>query len=281
VFVDAGSHAGCLVGRLGAGSAFLAPLIVVASAAELGSPDLAGLEARSVVLKPVERSALREALAAVLAESAGAAGAAPATAAMPAAKPLGAHVLLVEDEAVNAAVAQGYLTALGCTSVWVKDGAEAVARNAAERFDLILMDLSMPVMDGFATTALIRQRGGAAGRVPIVALTAHDAANFRQACLAAGMDEMLSKPYTLEECARAVRRFSARSASPSGSAPTGSAPTGSAPTGSAPRAEPLASVDPSAIAGLRRLRGDGRGDLYSKLVELFEASCAESLAQLA
>ena len=272
VLVDASSQRDYLEGRLGAGSAFHAPLIVVASTAELDSPDLAGLEARSVVLKPVERSALREALAAVLAESAGAAGAAPATAAMPAAEPLGAHVLLVEDEAVNAAVAQGYLTALGCTSVWVKDGAEAVARNAAERFDLILMDLSMPVMDGFATTALIRQRGGAPGRVPIVALTAHDAANFREACLAAGMDEMLSKPYTLEECARAVRRFSARSASLTGSAP---------PTGSAPRVEPLASVDPSAIAGLRRLRGDGHGDLYSKLVELFEASCAESLAQLA
>src|SRR5256885_9778617 len=53
-----------------------------------------------------------------------------------------AHVLLVEDEPVNAAVAQGYLMALGCTSVWVKDGAEAVARNAAERFDLIFMDRS-------------------------------------------------------------------------------------------------------------------------------------------
>src|SRR5207237_265835 len=112
------------------------------------------------------------ALAAVLAESAGAAGAAPATAAVPAAEPLGAHVLLVEDEAVNAAVAQGYLTALGCTSVWVKDGAEAVARNAAERFDLILMDLRMPVMDGFATPALIRQRGDSAESVPIVELSA-------------------------------------------------------------------------------------------------------------
>src|SRR5207249_7582981 len=118
------------------------------------------------------------------------------------AEALSAHVLLVEDEPVNAAVAQGYLTALGCTSVWVKDGAEAVARHAAERFDLILMDLSMPGMDGFATTALIRQRGAAAARVPIVALTAHDAANYRDACLTAGMDDMLSKPYTLEECAQ-------------------------------------------------------------------------------
>jgi two-component system sensor histidine kinase BarA len=175
-------------------------------------------------------------------------------------------VLLVEDEAVNAAVAQGYLAALGCTSVWVKDGAEAVARNAAERFDLIFMDLSMPVMDGFATTALIRQRGGAAGRVPIIALTAHDAANYREACLKAGMDDMLTKPYTLEECARAVRRFSAR---------------GAPQHSSGARAEPLASVDAAAVAGLRRLRGEGHPDLYSQLVELFEASSTQSLAQLA
>ncbi len=80
------------------------------------------------------------------------------------------------------------------------------------------------------------------------------------------MDEMLSKPYTLEECARTVRRFSARTA------PRKDSP---------PRAEPLASVDAAAVAGLRRLRGDGHGDLYSKLVELFEASSTESLAQLA
>ena len=64
---------------------------------------------------------------------------------------IGGHVLLVEDEAVNAAVAQGYLEALGCTSVWAKDGAEALARSATERFDLILMDLNMPAIDGYET----------------------------------------------------------------------------------------------------------------------------------
>src|SRR4029077_21279295 len=124
---------------------------------------------------------------------------------------------------------------------------EAVARHAAERFDLILMDLSMPVMDGFATTALIRQRDDTTGRVPIVALSAHDAANYRDACLTAGMEDMLSKPYTLEECAQVVRRFSARGAV----AGSTGAPS-----------ESLASVDSAAVATLRRLRSDGPGDLY-------------------
>src|SRR5690606_14199582 len=100
--------------------------------------------------------------------------------------PLHGHVLLVEDEPVNAAVAEGCLAALGCTSVWARSGAEAVARAAAEHFDLIMMDLNMPGMDGFAATKLIReQQKRAAGerraaRVPIVALTAHDAAHYRE-----------------------------------------------------------------------------------------------------
>ncbi|TLY50442.1 MAG: response regulator, partial [Gammaproteobacteria bacterium] len=186
VLADASSQHDYLQACLGAGKARQRNLIVLATAAELDSPDLAGFESQAVVLKPVQRGALYDALAA-------ARGRAPQVAVAPAALPaeaLSAHVLLVEDEPVNAAVAQGYLTALGCTSVWVKDGAEAVARNAAERFDLILMDLSMPGMDGFATTALIRQRGAAAARVPIVALTAHDAANYRDACSAPALAQL-------------------------------------------------------------------------------------------
>jgi two-component system sensor histidine kinase BarA len=178
---------------------------------------------------------------------------------------LGAHVLLVEDEPVNAAVAEGYLAVLGCTSVWVKDGAEAVARNAAERFDLILMDLSMPVMDGFATASLIRQRGGAGGRVPIVALTAHDATTYKDACLNAGMDDLLCKPYTLEACAQAVRRWAAK---------RDGAPLHS-------RSDSRAIVDAEVVEGLRRLRAGGRDDLYSKLVDLFQVGSTQTLQQLA
>jgi CheY-like chemotaxis protein len=164
----------------------------------------------AIVLKPVRREALYEALAV-------ATKAVPSTADVAAiltadGPNLGGHVLLVEDEPVNAEVAQGYLAVLGCTSVWVNDGPEAIARNAAERFDLILMDLNMPGMDGFAATALIRQQAGAAGRIPIVALTAHDAVSYRDTCLAAGMNDMLSKPCTLEEYEQVLRRLISRAA---------------------------------------------------------------------
>ena len=129
-------------------------IIVVATGAELEQTDLVGLEMDAVLLKPVQRGALYELLATACGLAAPSAVDRADEAESAAA--LGAHVLLVEDEPVNAAVAEGYLAVLGCTSVWVKDGAEAVARNAAERFDLILMDLSMPVMDGSATASLIR-----------------------------------------------------------------------------------------------------------------------------
>jgi signal transduction histidine kinase/CheY-like chemotaxis protein len=183
-----------------------AALVVVASAAAVQAQHLESrLRPEAIVLKPVRREALYEALAVATRAVSTAANVAAMLAAD---EPnLGGHVLLVEDEIVNADVAQGYLAVLGCTCVWVKDGRAAVARNSAERFDLILMDLSMPGMDGFATTALIRQQAGAAGRIPIVALTAHDARTYRATCLQAGMNDMLSKPCTLEEYEQVLRRL--------------------------------------------------------------------------
>ena len=181
-------------------------LVVVASAAAVEAQHLEGrVRPETIVLKPVRREALYEALARAAREAPNVAH----VAALPAAdKPnLGGHVLLVEDQIVNAEVAQGYLAVLGCTSVWVNDGPAAIARNAAERFDLILMDLSMPGMDGFATTALIRKQPGAAGHIPIVALTAHDAVSYRDTCLQAGMNDMLTKPCTLEEYEQVLRRW--------------------------------------------------------------------------
>jgi two-component system sensor histidine kinase BarA len=261
ILADARGYRDYQLSRLAAPRRAQPQLIVIATAAELESPDLAVLDAQAVILKPVQRGALYETLAAASGLAAHASASATSSAPL-----LGAHVLLVEDEPVNASVAEGYLAALGCTSVWVKDGPEAVARNAAERFDLILMDLSMPVMDGFATASLIRQRGGAGGKVPIVALTAHDAATYRDACLNAGMDDLLTKPYTLEECAQIVGRWTTRGAARSQTHPGTAA---------------LSSVDAGAVEGLRRLRSAGDADLYSKLVDLFQAGSAPALRQLA
>jgi signal transduction histidine kinase/ligand-binding sensor domain-containing protein/CheY-like chemotaxis protein/HPt (histidine-containing phosphotransfer) domain-containing protein len=265
VIVDASGHHDYLKSLARSPGSTHRALVVVASAAEVeakGLEQLVGTPA--IVLKPIRRDALHEAIATAMGVSA---SSADAVLTMPANETvIGGHVLLVEDEPVNAAVAQGYLAALGCTSVWVKDGPEAVARSAAERFDLILMDLSMPTMDGFATTALIRQRMGTS-RVPIVALTAHDAVNYRETCLKADMDDMLGKPCTLDECAQVLRRWIARSDQ-------------QPQVHSAAGPDSLSSVDPAAVARLRNLRGGGHFDLYSRLVDLFQTGSSDSLSQL-
>jgi signal transduction histidine kinase/ligand-binding sensor domain-containing protein/CheY-like chemotaxis protein/HPt (histidine-containing phosphotransfer) domain-containing protein len=299
LIVDASGERDCA--KLRAPDGQSRALIVVASTAEVEAQDLERLiGTEAIVLKPLRRDALYEALAAAF-------GVAPAGSDAAAilsgdSTVIGGHVLLVEDEPVNAAVAQGYLAALGCTSVWVKDGPEAVARNAAERFDLILMDLSMPTMDGFATTALIRQREARGRRLPIIALTAHDATNYRDTCLQAGMDDMLSKPCTLQECARVLRQWIpanrpdatgvyavavppvARPEPVEGPEPVGvTDQTAPAASGTEPgdlaRTAAASRVDATAVARLRGLRG-GQADLYPKLVDLFHTGSSESMAQL-
>ncbi|HEX5047604.1 MAG TPA: two-component regulator propeller domain-containing protein [Gammaproteobacteria bacterium] len=280
ILVDASSHANTLASLLAPRNAWAAQLVVIATAAEVEARQLRALLPEvQIVLKPVHRIALHEALAAALGtEPLLGHEQAPATAP----DRFNGHVLLVEDEPVNAAVAEGYLAELGCTCVWVESGTEAVARTAAERFDLILMDLNMPGIDGFATAALIRrQQSRAAGdngerRVPIVALTAHDAAHYRDKCLAADIDDILSKPYTLEDCTRLLRRWLVNAER----APIGSDRAGHAAAVAATDPATLASVDASTVAALRELRRGGHTDLYARLVELFRTSSTQSLAAL-
>ncbi|MBE0566355.1 MAG: response regulator [Krumholzibacteria bacterium] len=105
------------------------------------------------------------------------------------------HVLLAEDNDLNARVATLLIEKLDGRVTRVRDGREVLAAWQDARFDLILMDVQMPVMDGFATTAAIREREAATGgHVPIVALTAHAMAEYHRRCTDAGMDDYLTKP---------------------------------------------------------------------------------------
>jgi signal transduction histidine kinase/ligand-binding sensor domain-containing protein/CheY-like chemotaxis protein/HPt (histidine-containing phosphotransfer) domain-containing protein len=204
---------------------------------------------------------------------------------------IGAHVLLVEDEPVNAAVAQGYLETLGCTSVWTKDGAEALARSATERFDLILMDINMPAFDGYETARLMRQRAGTGRRVPIIALTAHTPAQVRERCGAAGIDDVLSKPYTPEDCEKMLRHWIPRDREQrvgvqpgGGGSPVETAGhremRSSGDTRLFPAAEDLSKLDEATVMRLRGSGARGRPNLYSRLVELFRAGSTAALDEL-
>lgn len=114
------------------------------------------------------------------------------------------QVLLVEDNDVNQKVATRFLECLGCTVTVARDGAAAVQIFQQKRFDLVLMDIQMPVMDGMTATRLIRKLEGSRPRTPIVALTADVLAGQRERCLAEGMDEYLTKPVDFEKLRQVI-----------------------------------------------------------------------------
>jgi len=118
-----------------------------------------------------------------------------------------AHVLLVEDNPVNQEVARSMLELLGCSVEVATDGAQAIEALAKTTYDLVWMDCQMPIMDGLTATATIRQQEGAARHTPIVALTANAFRGDQQRCLAAGMDDYLSKPFTQEQLRTLLERW--------------------------------------------------------------------------
>jgi len=129
---------------------------------------------------------------------------------------LSAHVLLAEDDAVNQMVVEAMLTRLGCAVDIAEDGAAACSAAMDTRYDMILMDCHMPVMDGFEATRRIRDdeaRHGM-GRTPIVALTADALAGDRERCLDAGMDDYITKPVSSATLAGAVERWTGRKTAP-------------------------------------------------------------------
>jgi len=104
------------------------------------------------------------------------------------------HILIVDDNATNRMVAGALCEMFGCTTQTAEDGVEAVEAARASRFDLILMDIKMPRMDGIEATRAIRRLPGALGRVPIVALTANCDAEAAKVYMDSGMDAVVEKP---------------------------------------------------------------------------------------
>ncbi|MBO6763906.1 ATP-binding protein [Maricaulis sp.] len=125
----------------------------------------------------------------------------PVPAAMPAG---GVRILVAEDIAVNRAVAKGFLNLRGYEADFVENGAAAVEAVRAQRYDLVLMDMEMPVMDGLQATAAIRALPGPAGQVPIVALTANALSSARTRCREAGMNDVVTKPINQAELFGAI-----------------------------------------------------------------------------
>jgi signal transduction histidine kinase/CheY-like chemotaxis protein/HPt (histidine-containing phosphotransfer) domain-containing protein len=218
--------------------------------------------------KPARRSELRAAFRAVLR------GEPPArlrSTPAPGKRLGGLRVLLCEDNDVNQRVATVLLQALGCHVHAVQNGAEGVRSLAEGGFDLVFMDCQMPVMDGFSATQAIRAweaADPAAGRTPIVALTAHAMQSDRDACLIAGMDDYLSKPFTRDQLRAVLEKWTtpaARAAIP----PRAAAPI---PGMAAP------TFDPGVLEGLDALAGEE--GFRVQIIAAYVASSQQLLANL-
>ncbi|WP_182178261.1 ATP-binding protein [Methylobacterium radiotolerans] len=241
----------------------------------------AGL-ADAVLRWPVTQAEWQPVLAALAAGDALAASApSAATAATAEALPLfpAARVLVADDSAVNCEVAREALARCGVTDVvTVEDGAAAVAAAAARHFDLILMDGSMPVLDGFAAARRIRQREATAGgRVPIVALTAHVLGEAADAAVAAGMDGTLLKPFTLRQLADLLQ---AQVPALRGTPADAPARTGTPESVGPVAAPPEAAGDLLDAEVLDGLLGLGDGAFLDRVLDLYRAQGPVALAHL-
>jgi CheY-like chemotaxis protein len=172
-----------------------------------------GLDISRILLKPVKHSDLLEAITDALGVTAAERGVTEPS--EHAGEIVARQVLLVEDNPINQRVAKDLLTRRGhCVEV-AQNGAQAVDLVSREHFDVVLMDIHMPVMDGLTATRTIRENEhGKGAHIPIVAMTAGATTEDQEHCFAAGMDAFLTKPFRASALYRVVEDVPVRDAAP-------------------------------------------------------------------
>mgnify|MGYP001165592387 CR=1 FL=1 len=213
-------------------------------------------------------------------------------------EPTEMRILLVEDNPVNREVACGMLETLTCRIDTAENGREALTAVEAREYDLVFMDCQMPEMDGLTATRLIRERESEASsansvhRIPIVALTAHAMQGDRELCLAAGMDDYLTKPFTLSQLEQVLSRwipgkdgakYQANEASQvsseqehGGHAPSDSS-SGVSKNGSTVESTTL---DQSALAAIRALQRPGHPDILARILSQYVETSGEMVGRI-
>jgi two-component system, sensor histidine kinase and response regulator len=201
-----------------------------------------------------------------------------------------AKILVAEDNAVNQVLIRHMLESLNCSFELVGNGELAVQAAQHETFDLILMDCQMPEMDGYEATRLIRtdEQARTGHRIPIIALTANAMAGDRELCLAAGMDDHLSKPYARKDLQKIIERWLQRDLSlPAKQGSQELTPFESflAPT---PKLHPMSAIarsqirdlDEKALDLLHELERSGAPGVIAEVIEIYLQETPEKLDQL-
>jgi two-component system sensor histidine kinase/response regulator len=221
----------------------------------------AGIDA--CLAKPVRQTVLYECLVNVIGGQSQEAAAAPAVSEPVNSAPAGirGNILLVEDNLINQQVALGILQIQGYSVTVVNNGREALDAYAQGGFDLILMDCHMPEMDGFEATREIRERerSSIGTRVPIIALTANAMAQDRQECLNVGMDDHLSKPFSMQTLQDMLDRWMPQPSKQSEAAQLAARATAKA-------AEVL---DRQVLDQLSKVRTNGKPELLARVINLY------------
>jgi CheY-like chemotaxis protein len=264
-------------------------LIMLTSTMQVNAAEIAGAGVREWLMKPVRSSEFYNRLIRLMSGREHPAPVAPFEAPVTvdpseAERPSRGRILVVEDNEVNQLVARATVTKFGYTVDVVSDGAEAVAATARSQYAAVLMDCHMPVMDGFEATRVIRARDGKHSRLPIIAMTAGALDGDRERCLAAGMDDYLSKPVDAAELDAALSRWVPERV-PQLLAVTGGTPgatlgaatdaTREASAGVRPRA-----VDPDRLAILRSLGPEDGMGLLPAATEAYRKDVPARLAAL-
>ncbi len=198
------------------------------------------------------------------------------------------RILLAEDNSLNQQVARGLLEDMGHAVTIAGNGRETVETFAAGVFDLVFMDIQMPEMDGYQATAVIReQQQRSAIRVPIVAMTAHAMSGDREKCLAAGMDDYISKPISRDRLFAVIAQNSASMPGPplpalenqlpaEGPVESVNAPVDSPEETPAPSPVPVAKLDVSIVL----TRFGGNTNLLCKAAGMFSAEAESALSTI-
>ncbi|MGB2945312.1 MAG: response regulator, partial [Nitrospira sp.] len=250
------------------------PLIALSSVERLSDDsDVPHRLFHSFLRKPVRQSLLKDRLTRVLGGAAGPVPHSPESAATPRPR-VDAHILLAEDNPVNQDVASSMLEMLGCRITIAPNGRAAVEAATTGRFDLILMDCQMPEMDGFTATAAIRRQEATASdrrHVPVIALTANAMEGDRARCLAAGMDDYLTKPFTVAQLhAFLTQWLTPQSAKASETDQASSPHTTDADEPAATEEAPVSTtIDKTAWDAILSLQRPGRPDILARVLATY------------
>jgi len=255
--------------RLSASGLATVPVVMLTPAVASGQrTEAAACEPDEWLVKPVSRARLAEVTSRALGLEAPE-GRKIGDSASSTVRSLRLKVLLVEDSPVNQEVACGMLEALGCEVVSAADGTLGVEYALGRSFDVVLMDCQMPLMDGYEATRKIRSGEAASGRtpVPIVAITANALPGDRERCLASGMTDFISKPFTLRRLQAVLQAVTGAAGEPASPQDTGTNMT-------------LQGLPVVEVGQIEELRSLGRPQIVRQAILLFLRQAAQKLDEL-